>query len=216
MMDWQILEKLLLLVSGGVLASLGAWINDFRSEKRRKREKLEQAYLEWLNSEAIIRGKLKEFIKKAEVEEFSASREEIVRREYEVLRPALQSLTSAMNLAFIYEKNAKKRKTVDILHGIYHVLAESLEVIVDMYSISLKHHILVESILEFEGTDEELTKRLGKEAAEKYQKLLKGKEKTSTELSARLKRLSEQFEDVLGDIKSLDELSAELREILVS
>jgi hypothetical protein len=143
-MDTQILEKLLLLIAGGVLTALGAWINDVRGERRRKKAKLEEAYLAWLNTEYSVLSRLKELAKLAEREPESLQSHDLLLEKFERLHSDLQNLVSALNQAFIYERDRKKKALVEVQSLIYTQLAENLNIIILHQRTHLDLHTMID------------------------------------------------------------------------
>ncbi len=171
-MDAQIWDKIFLLIAGGALTALGAWVNDLRNERRRKSVKLEEAYLNWLNTQSKVNGQLKELTRLAEKEPDSVQSHELLLEKFENISSDIHVLTSALNLAFIYERSKNKKVLLENQLSTYVALTELLSVIIRHHKTHLEFHktinesnsmaVKFEKLLKFEAdnTSEDLEKRI--------------------------------------------------------
>ena len=142
-------EKVLLLLAGSAFGSasaiLGAWLNDLRTEKRRKRAKLEEAYIAWLNADTLVRDRLKELVQFVESEEKVAESEELLVEKLERLPADLQTLCSALNTAFVYERSRPKRRLIELQTSLYAHLIESIKIVIAHHKTHVEYHQTVDS-----------------------------------------------------------------------
>ncbi len=144
----ETMEKSLFAVIGGVIGGaltlFGAWLSDLRSEKRRKRAKLEEAYHKLLDGTVLAVHRLKAISELAEKQPESIDSHATLLEKMESLRSDLQGLISALNLAFLYESNWEKRELLESHVTVYELLAVRLGVIVAHH----KTHINFESLID--------------------------------------------------------------------
>ena len=65
------------------LTQMGVWLTDSRTEKRRKRQKLEDSYIAWLNAQASVVGKLKALARLVQGEPDSTASLELILAKFE-------------------------------------------------------------------------------------------------------------------------------------
>jgi hypothetical protein len=236
-MDTQVWNNALLLIVGGVLTVLGAWLNDLRSERRRKNAKLEEAYLAWLNTESSILGRLKELTKLAENEPESLQSHELLLEKLVNLHSDLQNLTSALHLALIYERNREKKTLVENQVKIYSLLAEKLRLIVSHHKTHLKFHLIIDqttAMLDRANTlvaqaeervrssvDGSDIDEVGK-AAEQYQtvqrylaEVIRVRDESNNHLSTCASSLSDAAKRLSKDVERIEERSTDFRKVLI-
>ena len=222
-MDKQIVNSLLLLIAGGLLTILGAWLNDIRSERRRVRAKLEEAYLAWLNNEVSLISRLKELSRLAKSEPKSLQEHDQLIERATQLHSDLQALTSALNFAVVYERNKKKRILLEKQSGIYSDLVDSLDIII-------RHHKTHLDIRDLVGKMDALLLRIDAmkktEGAQKKEDVLeslsqfeasvmKNREEAYEHLSKCGSSLGEDAGDISRYVKELEKEASELRNLLV-
>lgn len=222
-MDIQIWDKFLLLIAGGGLTALGAWFNDLRSERRRKSAKLEEAYLAWLNTQSSVLGRLKELTKLAERELESAQAHELLLEKFERLYSELQNLSSALNLAFIYERDRGKKALVEAQALLYAKLTETLSIIISHHKRHLDFRSTIDQANALVLRFEEMTKSdaansnvdLAITSTELYQVARSIHEEATNHLLTCSFKLSTDAKELSKEIKEIEEQSPALRRALV-
>jgi hypothetical protein len=222
-MDLQIWHNLILLVTGGVLTALGAWINDLRSEGRRKRVKLEEAYLTWLNTESSILGRLKELTKLAEDESKSVQAYELLLEKFERLHSDLQTLTSALNQALIYERDRNKKALVETQSLLYANLTESLSIIVRHHRTHLEFHATIDQAKTLVSRTQELMESdtgnsdsdIARMISKLHQEAHMARDEASDHLSKCSMQLCTDVKEVSEHIKEIEKKSPAFRRSLI-
>ena len=221
-MNPDTLEKLLLLIGGGVLTVVGAWLNDWRSEKRRKGTKLEEAYIAWLNSHSLVLGRLKKLATLAENEPASGESYDLLLEKLSQINSDLQNLLSALHAAFIYERDRSKKRLVE-LHSIrYAALVEILTIIIRHHKTHLEFHETIENsntvisylkeLQESEGVS--VNADLAKEIAKVQKSAQRNHNKATKHLSGCTASLSTYAKKILKVVDEIDNESPVLRRAL--
>lgn len=221
-MDLQIWHNLILLVAGGVLTALGAWLNDLRGERQRKRVKLEEAYLAWLNTESSVLGRLKELTKLAEDAPESMQAHELLLEKFERLHSDLQTLTSALNLAFIYERDRNKKALVEAQSLRYVHLTEILSVIIRHHRGHLDFHATIDEANTLVSRTEEMMKSdaansesdIAGAISELHEKALKARDEASNHLSTCSTELSADAKEISKHVNEIEKQSPAFRRSL--
>jgi phytoene dehydrogenase-like protein len=219
----QILEKILLLVAGGVIAALSAWFADFRSERRRKTVKLEEAYLAWLNSQSTVLRGLRELTELAEGRPKSAEEHALILEKFDRLYSELQSLRASANQAFMYERVDEKKTLLDLQSKAYEALSEALRLTVRHQKLHLEWIPLIESAREIASQCQEMLKLPAVDAdpvlkakiEEKMDKAQSYINRTNEHLAKCNDSLIEDLKGISTDVKKDIEKSSVLRRALV-
>jgi hypothetical protein len=230
-------EKLLLLVAGGAIAALGAWLNEVRSEKRRKGTKLEEAYVGWLNAHELIFRRLRELADLADEEAVSAESNGLLVEKLDRVNADLQSLQAALNIAFVYERDRTKKDLVEKLLAGYEVIVGLLTQLVSRHKVQWQlqqaqvgfHSRLsradamvlhVRKLKEAKGV--ESNAQLAEEAAKverhvrRYRnKIARDAAETAKLASSSAVRLTSRARKLFEDLKEMDETMLPLRRILL-
>ncbi|HVG34176.1 MAG TPA: hypothetical protein VM911_13890 [Pyrinomonadaceae bacterium] len=217
------MENLLLLVAGGVLTALGAWANDVRGERRRKREKLEEAYLTWLNTHSSLIDRLKELARSAETEPETLEAHELLLEKLARLHSDFKDLTAALNLAFIYERDSSKKALLEVQAQIHGQLKEMLGTILAHYKVHLDFQTAIEITGDQLSRVEEIAKseavkqrpELGEAVDNLQQDILNGRERAHDHLAKCSASLSTSVKRILQHVQNIEESSPALRKLLV-
>jgi hypothetical protein len=137
-------QQIVLLLSGGALTQLGVWLADLRTEKRRKRQKLEDAYIAWLNAQVSVVGRLKALARLAQEEPYSMDSVESILAKFEVVETELSTLGATVNAAFIYEPSREKKQYLDNHSNLISILIEIIGVVLKHHQTHLKFRKAVE------------------------------------------------------------------------
>lgn len=138
-MDADLAEKVVILLAGALLAGFGGWANELRGERRRRRARLEEAYLAWLNSQSVVYGRLKALAEFAQRKPASAAELESLLERFHELETEVHGLGAALNAALLYEPVRIKRDYLELWSNLYSRMSETL-------SLILRHHAQHESL----------------------------------------------------------------------
>jgi hypothetical protein len=220
-MDSDTLRSLLLLVCGGLLTALGAWLRDLTAEKLRRTHKLEEAYLTWLNMHHGVLARLKALSRVAERDPDSTESMRRILQRYDDMEADLLKLNGAVNTAFLLEKKAPKKQLLQSHSEILALLAAHLGEILGHHRSHLSFYTTIGEAQEVVDGCNELLSGLGvgESAEERREEIAanleaavrvrdKAKEHLATcsrELHSDAKELTEEIQRVIDNAKVVRE-----------
>jgi hypothetical protein len=113
-MSADVWEKLLLLIAGGGLTVLGAWLNDWRREYYQSRLKLKDAYSAWLTSRSDVLGRVKKLSRLARTEPSDIEHHNALMFQFIESETELKQLLTWLHTALM---NERKRNVRMLLHS---------------------------------------------------------------------------------------------------
>jgi hypothetical protein len=215
------LKDLLLLLCGGLLTGLGGWLRDLRSERLRKAQKLEEAYLTWLNMHQGVLFRLEALSRAAERDPESTDSMQPMLQRYDEVLADLLKLNEAVNAAFLFEKKGAKKQLLQSHSEILAVLAAHLGEILDHHRLHLSYYTTIGEAQEVvEKYSELLSGSELEESAEDYRKEIAGNFEAAVDIRNRAKehlstcsrQLHSDAEELTEELKRASENAKVVRE----
>lgn len=206
-------EKVLIGIGGGAVAIFGAWINEWRSERKRNAAKAEAAYLTWLNSYTGILSKLKELAYLAEREPESVEAHELLFEKLDLINTELQGLIVALNTAMLYERKPQKRAVAELHSARYTKLVDILTVVIRHHRLHLRFRVTITSWEELLGTLDGIKESdTTHQTAEMEKQIAKHKRTAQREVNQCVKHLTSCSARLSDDAKGISKMVAEIEQ----
>jgi hypothetical protein len=132
----DLVEKVCLLLAGGIMTVLGAWLNDVRSERRSRKAKLEDAYIAWLSSQSSVLARLRAYLYLAQQKDEQPATGLI--EALDRVHTEIGALTGALNTALVYESDRTRRRLIELQSSHSCALADGVSLV--LLHQRLYHH----------------------------------------------------------------------------
>ena len=108
----EVLEKLLLVIVGGVLVWLGTYISDRRKQRESQNELLRRAYSNWFAAEAFFTQRCKALVSLFREKSSTIAELELILSEVRAVQEEMKPLLAAVHEIFLLEQREFKRKII--------------------------------------------------------------------------------------------------------